>query len=225
MRKRKTKKRPMSLMLDMEEDDEGLAFENGDEETDEEVDEDDDDDEEIDEEDGELKTSLADLDIPSLDHSISSSSSSMEVDDGVIDGGITSAATTTSTSSQQSRNFGIVTALWASLVFDTILNKSKRAELFPSTMIAASSSSSTLVPTALLSSRFALAFGIAFLLWRDMENATDEGRSDDDDVGGRMGDWFLFEGGWDGAEEEVRASQASNRGRRASRGRGLWRVR
>ncbi len=133
----------------MEEDDEGVAFENDDEEIDEEVDEDDEDDED----DGEFKTSLADLEILSSDYSMSSSSSSMEVDGGVIDGGITSAATTTSTSSQQSRNFGIVTALWASLVFDAILNKSKRAELFPS-MIAASStststSSSTLVPTAL----------------------------------------------------------------------------
>ena len=83
---------------------------------------------------------------------------------------------------QQSRNFGIVTALWASLVFDTLLNKSKRVDLFPV------ATPSLLVPTALLSSGFALAFGVAFLLWRDMENRADEECGGD---GGRMGDWFL----------------------------------
>ena len=98
---------------------------------------------------------------------------------------------------QQSRNFGIVTALWASLVFDTLLNKSKRAELFPFTIAAAASTSSpsslstsVLVPTALLSSGFALASGVAFLLWRDMENRAD-GESDEGCDVDRMGDWFL----------------------------------
>ncbi len=35
---------------------------------------------------------------------------------------------------------------------------------------------------------FALAFGIAFLLWRDMENGADK---EGDEGDGRMGDWFL----------------------------------
>jgi hypothetical protein len=32
---------------------------------------------------------------------------------------------------QQSRNVGILAALWASIVFDTVLNESKQADLFP----------------------------------------------------------------------------------------------
>ncbi len=35
---------------------------------------------------------------------------------------------------------------------------------------------------------FALAFGVAFLLWRDMENGADK---EGDEGDGRMGDWFL----------------------------------
>jgi len=68
--------------------------------------------------------------------------------------------------SQQGRNLGISTALWLSLLTDCILNGSKRAELFPSVL---SSSASKLVPTASICSGFALASGVAFLLWRDSD--------------------------------------------------------
>ena len=111
-----------------------------------------------------------------------STSSSSSPSQGTEIGGGGASATAAPQQQQQSRNFGIVTALWASLVFDTLLNKSKRADLFPV------ATPSLLVPTALLSSGFALAFGVAFLLWRDMENRADEEGGGD---GGRMGDWFL----------------------------------
>ena len=74
--------------------------------------------------------------------------------------------------SSTSRNFGIATALWASLFFDSMLNNSKRLELFPT-------AATTLVPTALLASGFGLAAGVAFLLWRDMEIRSDMVASDD----------------------------------------------
>jgi len=84
----------------------------------------------------------------------------------------------------QSRNFGIATALWASLFFDAILNTAKRSDLFTSG--ASSSLSTTSVPTALLASGFGLASAASFLLWRDMEIEADamgaeDGRSDKGD--------------------------------------------
>lgn len=79
--------------------------------------------------------------------------------------------------SSSSNNFGLVVALWSSLVFDTILNKSKRSVLFPKIL---SSTTTTTLFTAQLSSGFALAVGVAFLLWRDMENRIE-----------RSGDSFL----------------------------------
>lgn len=102
--------------------------------------------------------------------------------------------------SSQSRNFGITTALWSSLFFDTILNKAKRAELFPTLPVAdavavegaavsaaaASSLKATLVPTALLASGFALASCVSFLLWRDLDVMA----SEDDELMNK-GDWFL----------------------------------
>ena len=90
-----------------------------------------------------------------------------------ISGGSTDNAATSSSSN----NFGLVVALWSSLVFDTILNKSKRSVLFPKIL---SSTTTTTLFTAQLSSGFALAVGVAFLLWRDMENRIE-----------RSGDSFL----------------------------------
>ena len=105
--------------------------------------------------------------------------------------------------SSQSRNFGIATALWASLFFDTILNTKKRLDLFPTliasgaaattaatttaSVAAAPSLMATLVPTSLLASGFGLATGVAFLLWRDLEVRADMTLDD----GGDKGDWFL----------------------------------
>lgn len=90
--------------------------------------------------------------------------------------------------SSQSRNFGIATALWGSLFFDTVLNKAKRADVFPA-MLSAGSSTSTLVPTALLASGFFLAGGTSFLLWRDADNRAEALASDDGTSS--KGDWFL----------------------------------
>ncbi|KAL7541181.1 hypothetical protein ACHAXR_011213 [Thalassiosira sp. AJA248-18] len=99
--------------------------------------------------------------------------------------------------SSQSRNFGIATALWASLFFDTILNNAKRMDLFPAALsgaaatgaAAATQSATTLIPTALLASGFSLAAGVSFLLWRDMEIRADMMSSDDGESS--KGDWFL----------------------------------
>ena len=87
-----------------------------------------------------------------------------------ISGGSTTPDNATTSSS--SNNFGLVVALWSSLVFDTILNKSKRSVLFPKILSSTTTTTTTttLVATAQLSSGFALAVGVAFLLWRDMEN-------------------------------------------------------
>jgi len=90
--------------------------------------------------------------------------------------------------SSQSRNFGIMTALWGSLFFDSILNTAKRAELFP-VVEGGSTSLATLVPTTSLASGFGLAATVSFLLWRDMESRADALTSDDDTSS--KGDWFL----------------------------------
>jgi len=96
--------------------------------------------------------------------------------------------------SQRSRNFGITTALWSSLFFDVLLNKAKRCDLFPGLAASSSATNLYLIPSALLSSGFALASGTSFLLWRDLdiraEMASTEGQSDYD-VEGTKGDWFL----------------------------------
>ena len=78
--------------------------------------------------------------------------------------------------SQQGRNFGITTALWSSLFFDTLLNKAKRLTLFP--VLAAASNTNTASSTALLASGNALASGVAFLLWRDLETRSEMISSD-----------------------------------------------
>jgi len=99
-------------------------------------------------------------------------------------------AQTASQLASQSRNFGIATALWASLFFDSILNTAKRSHLFPPSGAASASLSSTsLVPTALLASGFGLASTVSFLLWRDMEIEADMLCSEDG--GSDKGDWFL----------------------------------
>jgi len=90
--------------------------------------------------------------------------------------------------SSQSRNFGIMTALWGSLFFDSILNTAKRAELFP-VVEGASTSLATLVPTTSLATGFGLAATVSFLLWRDMESRADILMSDDGTSS--KGDWFL----------------------------------
>ena len=110
--------------------------------------------------------------------------------------------------SSQSRNFGIATALWGSLFFDSILNTAKRTLLFPITttqsattttaaaaaLNAISSSSSslraTIIPTTLLASGFGLASIISFLLWRDLETRADM-LSSDDGRSSSKGDDFL----------------------------------
>ena len=91
--------------------------------------------------------------------------------------------------SSQSRNFGIMTALWGSLFFDSILNTAKRAKLFPVVEGGSSSLLATLVPTTSLASGFGLAATVSFLLWRDMENRADILMSDDGTSS--KGDWFL----------------------------------
>jgi hypothetical protein len=108
--------------------------------------------------------------------------------DGVIDETmessiIGSATPDNATSSSSSNNFGLVVALWSSLVFDAILNKSKRLALFPTTTLSStitSTTTTTLLDTAKLSSGFALAVGVSFLLWRDMENRIVESSSGGD---------------------------------------------
>ncbi|KAL3815648.1 hypothetical protein ACHAXA_006923 [Cyclostephanos tholiformis] len=78
------------------------------------------------------------------------------------------------------------------------------------------SASSNLVPTALLSSGFALAFGVSFLLWRDMMNEADEGNGDDGGDGERMGDWFLSlssKATTEKVDEEVAAASRTIRAR------------
>ncbi|KAL9178321.1 hypothetical protein ACHAXT_001749 [Thalassiosira profunda] len=96
--------------------------------------------------------------------------------------------------SSQSRNFGIATALWASLFFDTLLNTKKRADLFPTNL------ASKLIPTATLASGFGMAAGTAFLMWRDMEVradmlASDEGESPKGDTA------LSLASGMDGSEK------------------------
>ena len=98
------------------------------------------------------------------------------VNDERMENSISGGSTTpdNAATSSSSNNFGLVVALWSSLVFDTILNKSKRSVLFPkilsSTTSTTTTTTTTSVATAQLSSGFALAVGVAFLLWRDMEN-------------------------------------------------------
>jgi hypothetical protein len=95
---------------------------------------------------------------------------------------IGSATPDNESSSSSSNNFGLVVALWSSLVFDTILNKSKRLVLFPTTTLSStitSTTTTTLLATTQLSSGFALAVGVSFLLWRDMENRHVESSSGD----------------------------------------------
>ncbi len=92
--------------------------------------------------------------------------------------------------SQQSRNFGITTALWSSLIFDVLLNKAKRCDLFPRLVTKSSASTLNLIHSALLASGFALASGTSFLLWRDLDFRA-EMASTDVDAEGRKGDWFL----------------------------------
>jgi len=85
--------------------------------------------------------------------------------------------------SQKSRNFGIATALWSSLFFDSILNKAKRNDLFPSIVQGVA----TVVPAATLASGFALSSCVAFLMWREFEITSET-------VGGgesKKGDSFL----------------------------------
>jgi len=91
--------------------------------------------------------------------------------------------------SSQSRNFGIMTALWGSLFFDSILNTVKRAELFPVVEGGSTSLLATLVPTTSLAFGFGLAATVSFLLWRDMESRADLLISDDGTSS--KGDWFL----------------------------------
>lgn len=102
--------------------------------------------------------------------------------------------------SSQARNFAIATTLWASLFFDGILNKAKRATLFPvldaagavsttATVTAAPSLAATAAPTALLAAGFALAGGVSFLLWRDMEIGAEMLGAEDG--GSDKGDRFL----------------------------------
>lgn len=96
--------------------------------------------------------------------------------------------------SQRSRNFGITTALWSSLFFDVLLNKAKRCDLFSGLVTSSSATNQYLIPSALLSSGFALASGTSFLLWRDLdiraEMASTEGQPDCD-IESTKGDWFL----------------------------------
>jgi hypothetical protein len=92
--------------------------------------------------------------------------------------------------SQQSRNFGIATALWSSLFFDSILNKAKRIDLFPTT-------ASIIMPASKLAAGFATAASVAFLLWRDYEIQSET-------LGGEestKGDWFLSLSNNDKSEE------------------------
>jgi hypothetical protein len=93
--------------------------------------------------------------------------------------------------SQQSRNFGIATALWSSLFFDSILNKAKRIDLFPTT------ASIIIPPASKLAVGFATAASVAFLLWRDYEIQSET-------LGGEestKGDWFLSLSNNDKSEE------------------------
>ena len=83
------------------------------------------------------------------------------------------------TLSSQARNMGLTTALWASLMFDTVLNTSKRSQLFPMPQGASLTLLATLLPTALLASGFGLATVTSFLLWRDLDVRADMVASDD----------------------------------------------
>jgi hypothetical protein len=102
--------------------------------------------------------------------------------DETMESSISGSATPDNAVSPSSNNFGLVVALWSSLVFDTILNKSKRLVLFPTTTLSSTitSTTTTLLDTAQLSSGFALAVGVSFLLWRDMENRNAESSSSGD---------------------------------------------
>jgi hypothetical protein len=122
-------------------------------------------------------------------------------------------AQTASQLTSQSRNFGIATALWASLFFDSILNTAKRSHLFPPSGASTSLSSTSLVPTALLASGFGLASTVSFLLWRDMEIEADMLCSEDG--GSDKGDWFLSLSSTNDAEydddDDYRLEEASKK--------------
>lgn len=107
--------------------------------------------------------------------------------------------------SSQSRNFGIATALWSSLFFDSILNKSKRQYLFPA--ISEGASTINLVPTALLASGFALASCVSFVLWRDFDVRSEMKDDNDDGEDVKKGDWFLSLSCFNGKESSQFASQ------------------
>jgi hypothetical protein len=106
-----------------------------------------------------------------------------DVIDKTMESSIIGGDTSDNAVSSSSNNFGLVVALWSSLVFDTILNKSKRLALFPTTTLSSTITSTitttSLLATAQLSSGFALAVGVSFLLWRDMENRVVESSSGD----------------------------------------------
>ena len=114
--------------------------------------------------------------------------------------------------SQQSRNLGIVTALWSSLFFDTILNKAKRQYLFPVAATGEMTAAVNLVPTALLASGFALASCVSFLLWRDTDvrsEMNDESGNSGEDI--MKGDWFLSLSCLGGNTDNKLASQTRKR--------------
>uniref|UniRef100_A0A7S2Q259 Uncharacterized protein n=1 Tax=Skeletonema marinoi TaxID=267567 RepID=A0A7S2Q259_9STRA len=85
--------------------------------------------------------------------------------------------------SSQSRNYAIATALWSSLFFDSIINKVKRADLFPALIQGAE----VVIPAATLASGFFISSGVAFLLWRDLEIRSETLGGDES----KKGDWFL----------------------------------
>jgi len=85
--------------------------------------------------------------------------------------------------SQTSRNIAIATALWSSLFFDSIINKVKRADLFPALIQGAE----VVIPAATLASGFFISSGVAFLLWRDLEIRSETLGGDES----KKGDWFL----------------------------------
>ena len=115
--------------------------------------------------------------------------------------------------SQQSRNFGIATALWSSLFFDSILNKAKRLDLFPSVAIGEATSAvvSNLVPTACLASGFAFASGVSFLLWRDFDVRSE---MMDDGEGIKKGDWFLSLSSFVDGERDDESDKIASRTRK-----------
>jgi len=121
-----------------------------------------------------------------------SSSDEKDVDEEPDKDAMTAATTSTEPNTQddQTQSYFLASILWLSLALDVVLNKKKRALLFPTATMAVTSGSATplqfytafLNPTASLAAGFLLASGISFLLSRNDDSAevlTSEPTNDD----------------------------------------------